>query len=730
MKITVTLKNKDYLLPGSGEGSALIDADPVTTPDGFPYFPARTFKGLFREAVQEVLEIQGDHKKSRAIVTELFGKADGDDAALLKFRNLYLNDWDAIRKHLPKYKTAEALAFDPSRITAHYTAEVAQTAIKNDGVAQDRSLRNFQAIKPETTFEGSIEFDNDKVLAYNDILSRAELQLRFAGTKRNRGFGKVSVKLDIPTVFKSESFPPSSTSAQNQKISALQITLTTASATVLSAITGDQNTVSSDSFVCGSRVRGLLAEKLIQLLKPGKNAHDNDLFHKAILSGLLHFRPAYPTDTKPIPLNIHRLKIDPNDLRDVFLKENLKDENGDDLITRTSGGIGRIEGNVIHKTKTTVSARFHNSRLDRSAGRNTENDLEGGIFYYEGVDAGQSFTGLITGDTTTLKSLYDQLPQDWEARIGKSKSTQYGDVKITLKPISELPFTPDLATADEVLLHFRSPVVLYNKCGMPAADVETLIEYLEQKGISGFVARAATRIENVETWNRQWKSRSGRIPAFGEGSVFLVKPSDEADETWDTGWKNLVKKGLGEMKEQGFGWVEVEAWDQFPKRLTLPKDSNSDSETPNQNTESGSEVDALPENIALREILEKFNENKQENAVRLHGLQFGEKQKSINNHLLSRLEQKMDALYQADSGLDTSAYQEWIEELKDKSAGLALKRIHLYEPLEKPMKILHGFKGDLPEEKKSKMAYLAWKAAFKNMRITNKIERKDDVKAV
>jgi CRISPR-associated protein Csx10 len=709
MKINVKLTNNGFLLPGAGEGSALIDADPVITKEGFPYFPARTFKGLLKEALVEVLEIQGKQEDVDGICEELFGKPNRPGKTLLRFHNLYLQEHVQAKDALPAYKFHHPRALDPGRVTAHYTWEVAQTAIADDGVAKDRSLRNFRAVRPKQVFIGDIEFDEEAVLKHRDLLIQAATQLRYAGTKRNRGFGKVRVELDVPEKMESQSSETNDLVKQENP-EGLRVTLTTNSATVLSAITGDRNTVSSDSFVRGSRIRGLIAEYLVKALGLGQDAHDDDLFREAILSGKLHFGPAYPGDSLPVPLNIHKIKgRAEEDLLDVFHEELLVDEAGKTRNTRTVGGLGKLENNQLHKTRTAISARFHNSRPNRTAGRSMENDEEGGIFYYEGVDAGQSFTGKITGDKDTLKKLFKKLPKNWEMRIGKSKATQYGSVTIAIKPIAIRESAPDLKGATKVLLHFRSPVALYNKNGFAVCNSEVLKDYLLNVGIEAEILKSAVKIGAAETWNRQWSSRSGRFPVYQEGSVFLLEVS-KADQS---AWEKLVRGGLGELHEQGYGQVMVQAWSDFPERISMPKVEDN----PPEGEAKGCTI--------LDELVDGYAKNQQDNAIRLYALDSVKDHELIPNHLLSRLEQKLASLVaeEGNTMVMVEAFRKWLKELKERPAGDTLKKKKLYEPL-------HDFFYRLPanvrpsqatgNEESIRLAMIAWKAVFKTIRHRNK----------
>ncbi|HHG86477.1 MAG TPA: hypothetical protein ENJ82_17125 [Bacteroidetes bacterium] len=737
MKIKVYLHNSGFLLPGAGEGSALIDCDPVTSRQGFPYIPARTFKGLLKESVQEVLEIEGRESESEALCKELFGTGQ-KTPALLRFRSLTLPNWQEIREQFPAFQQQHKDAFVPERIKAYYTAEISQTAVATDGIAKERSLRTIRAIKPGHTFEGYINYDAAKISdSHEALLKRAALQLRFAGTKRNRGFGKIKVSFVFPepgthpeTETGEKPAPPDSPDPE-----VLEIRITTHSPTVLSSLTSDSNTVSTDRFVRGSRVRGLLAEQLLKSGIAKEHAHENTLFHQAILSGEICIRPAYPVGNLPVPLNVHREKA-PKKLpaqvapiqKDSGLLLNVPDDDKQKLIplwdifskdiqSRSIGGLGSFQEKQLTVHQATTSAHFHNSRLNRSAGRNMKYETEGGIFYYEGLEAGATFSGQITGSPEILGKLMRKLPTIWRTTIGKSKSTQYGDIEIKISPGKRKPFPTNVEKNTTVFLHFRSAIALLNAVGMPQANIAGIEAYLAEFKLKAKVAQIATVVFEAETWSRQWNCRTGKFPAFKEGSILQLEPEEKDDPNWLPGLKRLHQKGLGELREQGFGWVEIEAVDQFP------------SDT--QGGEKAKEEPAkLGNNETLKAILGNYQREKTKDEVRLHASKEATsramRNQLIPNHLLGRLEQKLTALAQKHGTTPDlkKEFQKWICTLKEKPAGETLKRMKLYTLLEEFDKILpKSLTQTAGIEVGEKWACIWWEAFFKTIRNFNKKQK-------
>jgi CRISPR-associated protein Csx10 len=238
------------------------------------------------------------------------------------------------------------------------------------------------------------------------------LNLRYAGTRRNRGFGKIELRAD----FDHEQKVPGEGKvtveedvAGSKKLEfkkgIIQVTLTTKAPVVLAKQFGEQNTVFTETSFTGNQLKGILASEFIRNHMKGqtKCAYTNDDFFDFFLSDDLVYSPLRLENTGPIPLHIHQFKgYDDKGLIDVFDRDKLPDDEKH-LITKPVKGSGVFAENKYRKSEPATSFFFHNSRENRSAGRSTKDQTEGGIFYYEAIDEDQVFTGRITGDANLLQ---------------------------------------------------------------------------------------------------------------------------------------------------------------------------------------------------------------------------------------------------------------------------------------------------------------------------------------
>ena len=165
---------------GSGlSAGADVDELVVKDKDGLPYIPGKTLKGLIREATENYIAISGaDHLAEllpTAFGTELSGVTG--TTGCLHFSNATLSE-------------TERTAIVGHHAQDYLYNKVTTTAIGDDGVAKDHSLRSMEVVVP---------------CEMHAIITGVPAELREAmvksfgwvkrlGQKRNRGLGRCDIR--------------------------------------------------------------------------------------------------------------------------------------------------------------------------------------------------------------------------------------------------------------------------------------------------------------------------------------------------------------------------------------------------------------------------------------------------------------------------------------------------------------------------------------------------------
>jgi CRISPR/Cas system CSM-associated protein Csm3 (group 7 of RAMP superfamily) len=159
---------------GSGLDSA-TDADALTLKNDqeLPYIPGKTIKGLVKDAVNDLIEI--DQAKEEQLI-KIFGKMTNDRDSLSG--NAFFSNAIMLEK--------ESQEIYHNSLSNFLYRNIASTSIAKNGVAKDKSLRVMQVTLP-ITLEGTITHleTDDKAL-----LETALQLIRHLGVNRNRGLGR------------------------------------------------------------------------------------------------------------------------------------------------------------------------------------------------------------------------------------------------------------------------------------------------------------------------------------------------------------------------------------------------------------------------------------------------------------------------------------------------------------------------------------------------------------
>jgi hypothetical protein len=195
-KLKLTLKSDTIF--GRGDGVAgLVDAEVEHDRYGLPYLRGRTLKGLLAEECANILfslkEAKVAMRPWQDAAQFLFGRPGStleDNAQLHVGRALLPADLrTAIIADL------DAKKYKPADVLDSLTDIRQQTAMDETGKPVDGSLRAMRVVVRETPFEAVLRFVKQPTPEALALLTACALAARRIGTGRNRGRGRVVMRL-------------------------------------------------------------------------------------------------------------------------------------------------------------------------------------------------------------------------------------------------------------------------------------------------------------------------------------------------------------------------------------------------------------------------------------------------------------------------------------------------------------------------------------------------------
>jgi CRISPR/Cas system CSM-associated protein Csm3 (group 7 of RAMP superfamily) len=198
---TKTIKYKITFLSdwhaGSGLGSG-ANADAVVIKDkhNLPYLPGKTIKGLLKDALHDIMDVQPDSIK-KEMVDKLFGceikkKKEENIEEVEDFKTK-----STVQGQL-FFSNAEIVDIEKMEISEEMIPflyrNLASTTIGENGVAKEGSLRSMEVCVP-LELNGQIVHTEDFKPEERALLEKAIKWTRGLGSNRNRGLGRCQIQI-------------------------------------------------------------------------------------------------------------------------------------------------------------------------------------------------------------------------------------------------------------------------------------------------------------------------------------------------------------------------------------------------------------------------------------------------------------------------------------------------------------------------------------------------------
>ena len=340
----------------------------------------------------------------------------------------------------------------------------------------------------------------------------------------------------------------------------LKVTIRTEAPVILTANRSDLLTA-TEREISGTILRGVLAH-----VWRDEHAGQPDMeadFERYFFGGL-RFAPARPVAggrrTFFLPRSLQQSK-DKTEYADLLAgydadpehKKGFKGKKGLGAVLPGQGGKAPL---CIAEPRVQRHIRMHISRSGKGQERLAGRSIEGGVFSYESLDAGQSFIGEVYGPTQELQDFTSSLPQAFTCRIGRSHLTQYGRCQVTAE-LMDLP-PAAIHPTNRLCLRLETPLVT---SGLALDAREVLTEYLLQPlqekcpGSHFILADIHGAQQQLSGFNGAWGMKRPDDCAMAEGTVFVLGQADGRD--WNekelTALRELAYAGIGARVEDGFG---------------------------------------------------------------------------------------------------------------------------------------------------------------------------------
>jgi CRISPR-associated protein Csx10 len=587
------IKLMTALAAGSGVSKpGIVDHDVVYDRFGLPYLPSKRLKGLLRDALREIRETGCFSEISDDDVSELLGLPGAADPPCVWFASrAQLKEAAEVGAWLAAVEEEQSGFFPPSEVLALYTTVRRQTAIeRKTGAPSWNTLRASRELRRGLEFFMRVDGLDSR---QERILALAALAVQHMGGSRTRGPGWVSccvcnggVDMSLPALQSWEQGnlfaavvaekPKEAAIAVTKAIASpdvdqatLRFQLTLRGPTIFATLDADPNTVATLDYIPATAIHGLLAREALR----GQIGSSD--FERLFTSGKVRCSPAWPVIQEstqngvvaiPIPGFWRSKKLNPDQAL------NLAAADPTEPIRRLSGWTSpsALAGRLTGRAEVAKNLEYHHQRdPDPRMGRPGDAEKgKGALFTYESIAENQVLEGRIDGDRASLEWLRDLVKDGSTARLGRSRSVQYGQCEwkwLDLTDVSSDSKPQGEDADDNPITRFAvlvlSPLIALNKWGhsctqFPERELSAALGGAEIIHDEEFVR---------SEWHSGWLSHQ-RLPrqqvlACSPGSVFIFKATSRisASQLDEAG-----RLSYGLRREQGFGRVLIQALDNQP----------------------------------------------------------------------------------------------------------------------------------------------------------------------
>lgn len=501
-----TIFGSGFSIPGGEDIAVCRDAA------GYPYLKGSTLKGLLRESLENYLVwTGGDEADLNALLGES-GWSGADDGRRIHLTELILDQ----RPDDPEQCFSSRMF----------------TSLEN-GIVKEGTLRAAACIHSGQAFTGELTCRSEDV----SLVQHALAGIKWAGTMRSRGFGRVHV-CGIAA----------ETKAEKRRLPAarcIHYRLRTESPVLITDLgRSRENSYETRNYIPGSAIRGMVISTLAAQEPEWFQVHRVDL-----LSDVTRFLNAVPAPEGTVPLP--SIKGFYEDKEETRFETVVKDGSFSPGLKRAKlGSFCTLEGDTV---------RFWSAASDSATriGRKINRGEEKTMFQTRGIGAGQDFEGYILLDDPELATVISSALTDtiW---LGADRYDGFGKCSVTTLETAEDPAWTKAygchaqeQVSKRLYLLAVSPFTMLDRTGEPCGlDLNALADKLGVSGIK--ILHCSTSIAEYGGYNRTLKCREPAMRMYDQGSIFQIECGEApALEKLHA----LEQEGIGIRRAEGFGQI-------------------------------------------------------------------------------------------------------------------------------------------------------------------------------
>lgn len=588
-KLQISMLSDWHIGTGAGIPGS-VDKKMMRDSDGFPFIPAKTINGIWRDAMETITQALDEGKTVdwSNFAKAIFGNQPalpGADPTIAPFAST-LGIQPA---RYPSVLRDKINALATSKDQTNKTKYIAALTFIKPGVAIDCAsgsarpdyLRFEEMGRVGSVLEAEGEFVGDNETAWALLVVSAHFIERMGG-KRRRGAGRCQWKLfdekdnlcDVNQAIEHlrglENKPPAlpqskqaahvnnlefAASATNTNWQSIPYTLELQTpVSIVTATLG--NVAESLDFIPGTYL-------LTPFIKAIPVALRNEFF-QALAAGNIQILPATIQINNerglPIPKAFSAKKVGGSFMEEGTVFNRFRDENksGEQLKPYRNGFVYSLANTdqlpSYLNAKKTLS--MHNVIEDKVQCPTEE---VGGVYARAAIAAGT----ILRGEIHLSGDLNDKFKSELgkatgNIRLGTSKKDDYGLAMLTVGEAKPLPVSIPTNGKSELIVYLESDLLLRNTNLRHTNLAEDLQKHLNEKlgtQLKLCLKDAVLQTRRIESWQTTWGRPRPTLIAIAAGSCALFTYEGELAQATLQTLQTLQTTGLGERRGEGYGQI-------------------------------------------------------------------------------------------------------------------------------------------------------------------------------